>query len=144
MYLNLPLQSLHTVQQYLYQNRLPCRIYKHYGNAREGDSIREAPHLSNHCQTQGNPKLRRRGHLSPWWSIYYALPACISRACSGHIERSNFASRLLTRLRPTARFLNVCIYGTADEEEVILSVIHRAHYSIKGDTYSADDPELHK
>jgi uncharacterized protein (DUF2236 family) len=62
----------------------------------------------------------------------------------GTFEHSNFASRLLDRLQTTARFLNVCIYGNAEEKEAILSVIHRAHSSVKGDTYFADDPELHK
>jgi uncharacterized protein (DUF2236 family) len=62
----------------------------------------------------------------------------------GTFEHSNFASRILNRLQTTSRFLNVCIYGTAEEKEAILSVIHRAHSSVKGDTYSADDPELHK
>jgi uncharacterized protein (DUF2236 family) len=62
----------------------------------------------------------------------------------GTYEHSNFASRLLNRLKTTARFLNVCIYGTQEEKDAILSVIHRAHSVVKGEEYFADDPELHK
>jgi uncharacterized protein (DUF2236 family) len=62
----------------------------------------------------------------------------------GTYEHSNFASRLLNRLQTTARFLNVCVYGTQEEKEAILSVIHRAHSVVKGEDYFADDPELHK
>jgi uncharacterized protein (DUF2236 family) len=52
----------------------------------------------------------------------------------GTYEHSNFASRLLNRLQTTARFLNVCVYGTQEEKEAILSVIHRAHSVVRAKT----------
>jgi uncharacterized protein (DUF2236 family) len=62
----------------------------------------------------------------------------------GTFEHSNFASRLLNRLKTTARFLNVSVYGTLEEKEAIYSVIHGAHATVKGDGYSGDDVELQK
>jgi uncharacterized protein (DUF2236 family) len=62
----------------------------------------------------------------------------------GSFEHSDFASRLLNRLKTTARFLNVAVYGTLEEKQAIFSVIHGAHSTVKGEGYYADDPELHK
>jgi uncharacterized protein (DUF2236 family) len=85
----------------------------------------------------------------------------------GSFKHSNFAYRILNRLQTTARFLNAAVYGTKEEKEAIFSVIHSAHgeyhawwtsatpwllriltcrsaADVKGDTYYADDPELHK
>jgi uncharacterized protein (DUF2236 family) len=36
------------------------------------------------------------------------------------------------------------VYGTLTEKEAIFSVIHGAHALVKGENYTADDPELHK
>ncbi|ETS75114.1 hypothetical protein PFICI_13598 [Pestalotiopsis fici W106-1] len=62
----------------------------------------------------------------------------------GSYKHSNFAYRILNRLQTTARFLNAAVYGTQQEKEAIFSVIHSAHSDVKGETYYADDPELHK
>ncbi|KAI1871130.1 hypothetical protein JX265_006170 [Neoarthrinium moseri] len=62
----------------------------------------------------------------------------------GSFKHSNFAYRILNRLQTTARFLNAAVYGTQQEKEAIFSVIHHAHADVKGETYYADDPELHK
>lgn len=62
----------------------------------------------------------------------------------GSYKHSNFAYRIMNRLKTTARFLNAAVYGTQSEKEAIFSVIHGAHRDVKGDTYYADDPELHK
>lgn len=62
----------------------------------------------------------------------------------GSYKHSNFAYRIMNRLKTTARFLNVAVFGTKSEKEAIFSQIHRAHKYVKGDGYNADDPELHK
>ncbi|KAI4597222.1 hypothetical protein KJ359_004735 [Pestalotiopsis sp. 9143b] len=62
----------------------------------------------------------------------------------GSYKHSNFAYRILNRLQTTARFLNAAVYGTQQEKEAIFSVIHNAHSEVKGESYYADDPELHK
>lgn len=62
----------------------------------------------------------------------------------GSYKHSNFAYRIMNRLKTTARFLNVAVFGTQAEKEAIFSQIHHAHKDVKGDGYYADDPELHK
>lgn len=62
----------------------------------------------------------------------------------GSYKHSNFAYRIMNRLKTTARFLYAAVYGTQSEKEAIFSQIHRAHKNVKGDGYYADDPELHK
>lgn len=74
----------------------------------------------------------------------------------GSLEHSDFAGRILNRLKTTTRFLVACVYGTPEEKEAIMGVIHRKHATVKGggdeeskrlgafDAYYADDPELHK
>ncbi|KAL4798483.1 hypothetical protein BDV19DRAFT_396840 [Aspergillus venezuelensis] len=62
----------------------------------------------------------------------------------GSYLHSSFADRIPQRLRNTARFLNVAICGNDQEKKAIFSVIHKYHARVKGDDYTADDPELHK
>ncbi|CAH0019805.1 unnamed protein product [Clonostachys rhizophaga] len=62
----------------------------------------------------------------------------------GSFKHSNFAYRIMNRLKTTARFLNAAVMGTQEEKEAIFSVIHAAHADVKGPNYYADDPELHK
>ncbi|KAL4874910.1 hypothetical protein BJY04DRAFT_211675 [Aspergillus karnatakaensis] len=62
----------------------------------------------------------------------------------GSFLHSSFATRIPQRLRNTARFLNVAVCGTPDEKKAIFGVIHKYHARVKGDDYTADDPELHK
>ncbi|KAI6780868.1 uncharacterized protein J7T54_007348 [Emericellopsis cladophorae] len=62
----------------------------------------------------------------------------------GSFKHSNFAYRIMNRLKTTARFLNAAVFGTRAEQEAIFGVIHAAHKNIKGEGYYADDPELHK
>ncbi|KAK7908394.1 hypothetical protein PG985_015697 [Apiospora marii] len=62
----------------------------------------------------------------------------------GSFKHSNFAHRILNRLTTTTRFLNAAVHGTQREKEAIFSIIHKAHTRVKGENYSADDPELHK
>ncbi|KAL4868011.1 hypothetical protein BDV12DRAFT_209459 [Aspergillus spectabilis] len=62
----------------------------------------------------------------------------------GSYKHSSFATRIPQRLRNTARFLNVAVCGTEEEKRAIFGVIHKYHARVKGDDYTADDPELHK
>ncbi|GJN84374.1 hypothetical protein PLIIFM63780_007930 [Purpureocillium lilacinum] len=70
----------------------------------------------------------------------FAHPS-LARGASKH---STFASRIPTRLRNTARFLNAAVFGTPREKAAIFSVIHRYHARVRGDGYDANDPELHR
>ncbi|KAF1817010.1 hypothetical protein P152DRAFT_453623 [Eremomyces bilateralis CBS 781.70] len=62
----------------------------------------------------------------------------------GSLEHSEFADRILNRLKTTTRFLTACVFGTPEERKAVFGIIHRAHSVVKGDGYYADDPELHK
>lgn len=62
----------------------------------------------------------------------------------GSYIHSRFATRIVTRLRNTTRFLNAAVYGSPEEKRAIFSIIHRYHSRVKGDGYDANDPELHK
>lgn len=62
----------------------------------------------------------------------------------GSVEHSDFAGRIMNRLKVTARFLSACVYGTVEERKAIMGLIHRKHATVVGEGYFADDPELHK
>lgn len=62
----------------------------------------------------------------------------------GSLEHSDFAGRIMNRLKVTARFLSACVYGTVEERKAIMGLIHRKHATVVGSDYFADDPELHK
>jgi uncharacterized protein (DUF2236 family) len=62
----------------------------------------------------------------------------------GSYKHSQFAYRFQQRLQKTGCFLNVAVHGTDEEKRAIFGVVHKYHSRVKGDDYSADDPELHK
>lgn len=57
-------------------------------------------------------------------------------------NHSNFDYRPMDRLRTTMTYVYCMVFGTRAEKEAVISMVHRAHASVKGDGYSADDPEL--
>lgn len=68
-----------------------------------------------------------------------------ARLAQGSAEHSDFALRIMNRLKTTSRYLIAAVYGTPEEKAAITSMIHRAHSVVKKEkAYSADDPELHK
>ncbi|KAL4954708.1 hypothetical protein BDW69DRAFT_193826 [Aspergillus filifer] len=60
----------------------------------------------------------------------------------GNYLHLSFADRIPQRLRNTARFLNVAVCGNEEEKRAIFSVIQKYDAKVKGDDYTADDPEL--
>ncbi|KAJ5688518.1 hypothetical protein N7462_002910 [Penicillium macrosclerotiorum] len=61
---------------------------------------------------------------------------------SGVDEHSNFAYRPMDRLRTTMTYVYCMAFGTRDEKSAVIQMVHRAHSSVKGPGYSADDPAL--
>jgi len=57
-------------------------------------------------------------------------------------EHSNFAYRPIDRLRTTMTYVYCMVYGTVEEKKAIIDMVHRAHSVVRGENYSADDPEL--
>jgi uncharacterized protein (DUF2236 family) len=57
-------------------------------------------------------------------------------------NHSNFAYRPLDRLRTTMTYVYCVTFGTRDEKKAVIEMVHRAHASVNGPGYSADDPQL--
>ncbi|KAJ5086194.1 hypothetical protein N7532_010965 [Penicillium argentinense] len=57
-------------------------------------------------------------------------------------EHSNFAYRPLDRLRTTMTYVYCMVFGTREEKEVVIEMVHRAHATVNGPGYSANDPRL--
>ena len=93
-------------------------------------------------------ELRKRMHESIYLTGgQYAilLQFADARLAQGSAEHSDFAMRIMNRLKTTSRYLVAAVYGSEEEKAAITSVIHRAHAVVqKENVYSADDPELHK
>ena len=70
--------------------------------------------------------------------LQVAMPG-VGKAIDIH---SNFSYRPLDRLRTTMTFIYCMAFGTPQEKEIIVDMVHRAHAPVKGDGYSADDMRL--
>lgn len=55
---------------------------------------------------------------------------------------SNFSYRPMDRLRTTMTYVYCMAFGSRQEKEAIVELVHRAHAPVKGKDYDADDPEL--
>jgi uncharacterized protein (DUF2236 family) len=60
----------------------------------------------------------------------------------GVAEHSDTLARPLDRLRTTLTYVYVMGLGTEDEKRAIARMVNRAHAPVRGDGYSAYDPEL--
>jgi uncharacterized protein (DUF2236 family) len=68
-------------------------------------------------------------------------------AMAGVADHSDFRSDPLQRLANTARYLGVTTYGTTEQAEAAIAVVHRVHRHVVGTApdgrpYSANDPHL--
>jgi uncharacterized protein (DUF2236 family) len=54
---------------------------------------------------------------------------------------SSFATRPVDRLRTTMTYVYSMLFGTAAEKKKIIELVHRAHASVQGPDYQADDPD---
>ncbi|KAK2786775.1 hypothetical protein FQN52_007661 [Onygenales sp. PD_12] len=61
---------------------------------------------------------------------------------AGVYDHSNFVYRPVERLRTTMTYIYCISFGTPAEKAAIVNMVHRAHSTIKGPNYSADDPKL--
>ncbi|MBO9523614.1 MAG: DUF2236 domain-containing protein [Nocardioidaceae bacterium] len=60
----------------------------------------------------------------------------------GVAEHSNTMQRPLDRLRTTLSYVYVMGLGTEEEQQAIARMVNRAHVPVKGEGYTAFDPEL--
>ncbi|KAE8389013.1 hypothetical protein BDV23DRAFT_173447 [Aspergillus alliaceus] len=70
--------------------------------------------------------------------LQVAMPG-IARAVDKH---SDFTYRPLERLRVTLTYMYCMAHGTKHERALVIQRVHRAHSSIKGPDYSAEDTDL--
>ncbi|KAL1954131.1 hypothetical protein VTO42DRAFT_1711 [Malbranchea cinnamomea] len=61
---------------------------------------------------------------------------------AGVNEHSNFAYRPVDRLRTTMTYVYTISFGTEHERKAIIEMTNKAHSTVKGRGYYADDPEL--
>ncbi|KAL5339938.1 hypothetical protein BJX70DRAFT_387585 [Aspergillus crustosus] len=54
---------------------------------------------------------------------------------------SSFAQRPVDRLRTTMTYVYSMLFGTSAEKKKIIELVHRAHSTVKGQDYNADDAE---
>lgn len=57
-------------------------------------------------------------------------------------NHSNFDYRPMDRLRTTMTYVYCMAFGSREEKKTVTEMVHHAHASVRGDGYSADDPEL--
>lgn len=57
-------------------------------------------------------------------------------------EHSNFAYRPADRLRTTMTYVYAMTFGTPEEKRTVVEMVHRAHATVRGDGYTADDVDL--
>lgn len=93
-----------------------------------------------------NPKhiqrVVREGILLAGGAVAILLQVSEPGVAIGVDKHSNFDYRPMDRLRTTMTYIYCMVFGTAAEKAVVVDMVHRAHASIKGEGYSADDPEL--
>ncbi|KAL4800183.1 hypothetical protein BDV19DRAFT_398808 [Aspergillus venezuelensis] len=53
---------------------------------------------------------------------------------------SSFATRPVDRLRTTMTYVYSMLFGTPAEKKKIIELVHRAHSTVQGPDYTADDP----
>src|SRR5687768_16075755 len=64
---------------------------------------------------------------------------CIAQ---GVVEHSDFAGRLLDRLRATMSYLYGVVFGTEAEARAVSRAVHAMHTKVVGVGYQANDPDL--
>jgi uncharacterized protein (DUF2236 family) len=87
-------------------------------------------------------KIAREGILLSGGAVAILLQVAEPGVGRGVDEHSNFAYRPLDRLRTTMTYVYCMVYGTPQEKESIINMVHKAHSVVRGEGYTADDPDL--
>jgi uncharacterized protein (DUF2236 family) len=85
-----------------------------------------------------NPK----GIILVGGAVAILLQVAAPGVARGVDEHSNFAYRPVDRLRTTMTYIYCMAFGTREEKQTVIAMVHRAHASVKGPGYSANDPVL--
>jgi uncharacterized protein (DUF2236 family) len=84
----------------------------------------------------------REGILLGTGGVAILLQMAHPGVAQGVDEYSNFAYRPSDRLRTTMIFMYCMAWGTTEEKRLIIEMVHRAHASVNGPGYTANDPHL--
>lgn len=87
-------------------------------------------------------KIVREGILLSTGGVAILLQVANPGVGQGVNENSNFAYRPADRLRTTMTYVYCMAFGTPNEKRAIIEMVHRAHQTVKGPGYTADDPHL--
>ncbi|KAJ5278580.1 hypothetical protein N7478_003952 [Penicillium angulare] len=87
-------------------------------------------------------KIVQEGIILAGGAVAILLQVAEPGVAKGVDEHSNFAYRPMDRLRTTMTYVYCMVYGTEKEKMIVIDMVHRAHNSVSGPDYSADDPKL--
>lgn len=87
-------------------------------------------------------RIIREGILIAGGAVAILLQVANPGIAQGVNAHSDFAYRPIDRLRTTMTYVYTITFGTPSEKATMIRTVHRAHSTIKGPNYSADDPEL--
>ncbi|KAJ5106105.1 hypothetical protein N7456_002780 [Penicillium angulare] len=87
-------------------------------------------------------KIVQEGIILAGGAVAILLQVAEPGVAKGVDEHSNFAYRPMDRLRTTMTYVYCMVFGTEKEKETVVDMVHRAHTSVNGPGYSADNPKL--
>lgn len=87
-------------------------------------------------------KVAREGLLIAGGASAILLQVAMPGVAKGVDEHSNFAYRPIRRLDSTMTYIYCMTFGNKEEKRAVIEAVHKAHASVRGADYSADDPEL--
>jgi len=91
---------------------------------------------------QNIQKVVKEGILLATGGVAILLQVAHPGVAAGVNLNSNFAYRVMDRLRTTMTYVYCMAFGTPKERAIIIEMVHRAHVPVRGENYTADDPEL--
>jgi uncharacterized protein (DUF2236 family) len=111
------------------------------------DALPVVPSPDLYCLAQDyNPqhiqKVVKEAILLAGGAVAILLQVAHPGVAAGVNNNSNFAYRVMDRLRTTMTYVYCMAYGTPKERATIIEMVHRAHIPVKGPGYTADDPHL--
>ena len=108
----------------------------------ETDPLKPSAHFPLDYQPKELQRIAREAILLAGGGVAILLQVANPGVGQGVNEHSNFAYRPVDRLRTTMTYVYCIAFGTPAEKAAIISMVHKAHSTVKGDGYSADDPDL--
>ncbi|RJE20819.1 hypothetical protein PHISCL_06838 [Aspergillus sclerotialis] len=111
-------------------------------NAPSDSDVPDAKLLDALDEPQQMRRVVREAILLAGGAVAILLQVADPGVAQGVDNHSNFDYRPMDRLRTTMTYVYCMVFGTREEKKAVISMVHRAHAPVKGEDYSADDPEL--